>query len=140
MKKAKSIDKIRPPKTTQLPKTKTGIFGFDDISFGGLPKGRSTLISGSSGSGKTIFATQFLYEGIAQFDEPGVFVTFEENTADLKRNVQSFGWDIQRLENENQWRFIDASIAFENETKVVGEYDLEGLMIRIHDAVKEIKA
>ncbi|HEY6955116.1 MAG TPA: circadian clock protein KaiC [Flavisolibacter sp.] len=140
MKKAKSIDKIHPPKTTQLPKTKTGIFGFDDISFGGLPKGRSTLISGSSGSGKTIFATQFLYEGIAQFDEPGVFVTFEENTADLKRNVQSFGWDIQRLENENQWRFIDASIAFENETKVVGEYDLEGLMIRIHDAVKEIKA
>ena len=120
MKKAKGIGKLHPSKTLQLPKVKTGIFGFDDISFGGLPKGRATLISGSSGSGKTIFATQFLYEGVVQFNEPGVFITFEENTNDLKRNVQSFGWDIEQLENDDQWRFIDASIAFENETKVVG--------------------
>jgi circadian clock protein KaiC len=140
MKKAKGIEKLYSSKSLQLPKAKTGIFGFDDISFGGLPRGRSTLISGSSGSGKTIFATQFLYEGIIKFNEPGVFVTFEENTADLKTNVQSFGWDIGKLEKENQWRFIDASIAFENESKVVGEYDLDGLMIRIHDALKEIKA
>ncbi|HJW16256.1 MAG TPA: circadian clock protein KaiC [Flavisolibacter sp.] len=140
MKKAKGIEKLQPSKVSQLPKVKTGISGFDEISFGGLPKGRSTLISGSSGSGKTIFATQFLCEGIAQFNEPGVFVTFEENTTDLKRNVQSFGWEIEQLEDQNLWRFIDASIASENETKIIGEYDLDGLMLRILDAVKEIKA
>ena len=140
MKKANGIEKLQARKTTQLPKVKTGISGFDEISFGGLPKGRSTLISGSSGSGKTIFATQFLYEGITQFDESGVFVTFEENTQDLKRNVHSFGWNVEQLEKKNQWRFIDASIAFENETKIVGEYDLDGLMLRVMGAVKEIKA
>ncbi len=140
MKKANGIEKLQRVRTPQLPKVKTGIEGFDDISFGGLPRGRSTLISGSSGSGKTIFATQFLFEGITQFGEHGVFVTFEENTADLKRNVQSFGWTLDKLEENNQWRFIDASIASENETRVVGEYDLDGLMIRILDAVKEIKA
>lgn len=140
MKKANGIEKLQPHKTPQLPKVKTGISGFDEISFGGLPKGRSTLISGSSGSGKTIFATQFLHEGITQFDEPGVFVTFEENTADLKRNVSSFGWNIEQLEKQDQWRFIDSSIAFENETKIAGEYDLDGLMLRIMGAVKEVKA
>lgn len=140
MKKAKGIDKLRPAKVPQLPKVKTGILGFDDISFGGLPKGRSTLISGSSGSGKTIFAIQFLYAGITEFDEPGVFVTFEENAADLKRNVESFGWNIDQMEQENKCRFIDASITFENETRVVGEYDLDGLMFRILGAVKEVKA
>jgi circadian clock protein KaiC len=140
MTKAKGIEKIKPTKPPLLAKVKTGINGFDDISFGGLPKGRSTLISGTSGSGKTIFATQFLYEGINQFNEPGVFVTFEEKTLDLKHNVRSFGWDLADLEKQDQWRFIDASIAFENETKVIGEYDLEGLMIRMLDAVKEIKA
>src|SRR5690349_12716462 len=116
MTKAKGIEKLQPSKVSLLPKVKTGIMGFDEISFGGLPKGRSTLISGSSGSGKTIFAAQFLYEGITQFDESGVFVTFEENVNDLKSNVNSFGWDISQLEKNNKWRFIDASIAFENET------------------------
>lgn len=140
MKKASDAGKPSPQKTTTLSKVQTGISGFDDISFGGLPKGRSTLISGSSGSGKTIFAAQFLHEGVRQFEEPGIFVTFEENTTDLKRNVQSFGWEIDRLEKQNRWRFIDASIAVENETKVVGAYDLDGLMIRIVAAVKEIGA
>jgi len=140
MKKTRAINKLNPVKTGELPKVKTGIMGFDEISFGGLPKGRSTLISGSSGSGKTMFATQFLHEGIVQFDEPGVFATFEESPVDLKRNVKSLGWDIEKLEKSNKWRFVDASVAFSEDTKVIGEYDLEGLMIRILDAVKEIKA
>lgn len=140
MKKAKGVEKLQTKNRLQLSKVKTGISGFDEISFGGLPKGRSTLISGSSGSGKTIFAAQFLYEGITQFEESGVFVTFEENTEDLKRNVESFGWDINELEQQNKWRFIDASVAFENETRVIGEYDLDGLMLRIAEAVKETKA
>jgi len=140
MKKTRAINKLNPAKTGQLPKVKTGIKGFDDISFGGLPKGRSTLISGSSGSGKTMFATQFLHEGIVQFDEPGVFATFEESPTDLKRNVLSLGWDIGTLEKQNKWRFIDASVSFNEDTRVIGEYDLEGLMIRIVDAVKAIKA
>lgn len=123
-----------------LPKVATGIKGFEEISFGGLPKGRSTLISGSSGSGKTIFSYQFLAAGIIQFDEPGVFITFEENVADLKMNVKSFGWDVEKFEKENKWLFVDASVTFNNETKVMGEYDLKALLIRIESAVGQVKA
>lgn len=140
MAKSKSIEKLTPEAPNYLNKVKTGIAGFEDISNGGLPRGRSTLISGSSGSGKTIFACQFLVEGVKQFSEPGIFVTFEENTADLTNNVRSFGWDITTYEKKNLWRFIDASIPFENATKIVGEYDLEALIVRIKAAIAEIKA
>lgn len=123
-----------------LPKTKTGIPGFDAISYGGLPKGRATLISGSSGSGKTIFACQFLIEGARQFNEPGVFVTFEENTDDLRKNVRSFGWDITAMEEAGTWKFVDASIPLVNESEVVGQFDLGALLVRITSAIKEVKA
>lgn len=135
----KGIAKLSKSKP-MMAKVATGIRGFEDISFGGLPRGRATLVSGSSGSGKTIFSCQFLAEGILQFDEPGVFVTFEENVEDLKKNVQSFGWDIQKFEKENKWCFVDASIAFNNETRVVGEYDLGALLARIEGAIKQVKA
>lgn len=134
------LDKLDNFNASTLPKVATGIRGFEEISFGGLPRGRSTLISGSSGSGKTIFSCQFLAAGIMQFDEPGVFITFEENVIDLKRNVESFNWDMQKLERENKWLFVDASVSINNETKVLGEYDLSALMVRIESAVNQINA
>jgi circadian clock protein KaiC len=140
MPKTRGIKKLSSNGESYLKKVQTGISGFEEISFGGLPKGRATLISGSSGSGKTIFATQFLVEGIRQFNEPGVFVTFEENTTDLSNNVKSFGWEIDALEKKNMWRYVDASVPFETETQVVGDYDLNALIIRIGAVVKEIKA
>lgn len=140
MAKAGSKEKPISSPPNYLNKVKTGISGFEEISYGGLPKGRSTLISGSSGSGKTIFACQFLIEGIKQFNEPGIFVTFEENIFDLTNNVKSFGWDINGYEKKNLWRYVDGSIPFESDTKIIGEYDLEALLIRINAAIKEIKA
>src|SRR5258708_38423036 len=84
-----------------LAKTPSGISGFDQITDGGLPKGRSTLVCGGPGSGKTIFAVEFLVRGVA-LDEPGVFLTFEESVADLTRKVASLVFDLARLEEENQ--------------------------------------
>ncbi len=130
----------RTVKESLLDKVQTGITGFEEISYGGLPKGRSTLISGSSGSGKTIFACQFLVEGVRQFKEAGIFVTFEENTRDLKSNVKSFGWNLEAYEKKKMWRFVDATLPFESSTKVMGDYDLEGLIVRINAAITETNA
>lgn len=140
MAKAQGIAKLSKSKPSLLAKVETGIRGFEEISFGGLPRGRSTLISGSSGSGKTIFSCQFLAEGILQFKEPGVFVTFEENIDDLKRNVQSFGWDLKKFEEENKWAFVNAAQSYDNETKVVGDYNLNALLARIEAAIRKVKA
>ena len=79
----------------QVQKLPTGIEGFDDVCQGGLPIGRSTLISGTSGTGKTVFSLHFLHNGIKHFDEPGIFVTFEESPLDILRNAASFGWNLQ---------------------------------------------
>jgi circadian clock protein KaiC len=140
MAKSKTRKYVKMADSGFLNKAETGIAGFEAISDGGLPKGRATLISGSSGSGKTIFACQFLAAGLTQFHEPGIFVTFEESIQDLTRNVRSFGWDIDAYEKQNLWRYIDASIAFENKTKIIGDYDLDGLIFRMDAAIKEIKA
>ncbi|MFN5965759.1 MAG: ATPase domain-containing protein, partial [Pseudanabaena sp.] len=78
-------------------KLRTMIEGLDDITHGGLPKGRSTLVSGTSGTGKTLLAMQFLYNGITGLDEHGVFVTFEESPSDIIKNAYSFNWDLQEL-------------------------------------------
>ncbi len=121
-------------------KTPTGIPGFDEISYGGLPVGRSTLISGSSGSGKTIFACQFLVEGITKFKEPGVFVTFEENSNDLVKNVETFGWEVKNFIKNDKWRFVNASLVEDDVPKVVGNYDLKGLIVRIEAAIDQIGA
>lgn len=123
-----------------IQKLKTGIPGFDDITNGGLPQGRTTLISGTAGSAKTVFAVQFLASGIMQSDEAGVFVTFEEAPDDIRRNMYGFGWDIQSWEDEGRWAFVDASPQLGEETIVAGSYDLGALMARIEHAVQKVQA
>ena len=120
-------------------KIRTLIEGFDDISHGGLPVGRTTLISGTSGTGKTLFATQFLYHGITQFDEPGIFVTFEESPADIIKNALSFGWDLQKFIGEGKLFILDASPDPEGQ-EVVGNFDLSALIERIQYAIRKYKA
>jgi circadian clock protein KaiC len=122
-----------------LEKLATGIPGFDLISQGGLVKGRTTLVTGTAGSGKTIFATQFLVEGI-RAGEPGVFVTFEEPPEDICQNVASMGWDIPTWEANGTWAFVDASPQPGEETEIVGSYDLGALMARIEHAVRQVGA
>ena len=120
-------------------KIRTMIEGFDDISHGGIPAGRSTLVSGTSGTGKTLFAAQFIYNGITYFDEPGVFVTFEESPQDIIQNACSFGWDLQKLVNESKLFILDASPDPEGQD-VVGNFDLSALIERIQYAIRKYKA
>ncbi len=127
----------RPSPITKL---ETGLPGFDIISDGGLPRGRTTLVTGTAGSAKTVFAVQFLAAGIISADEPGVFVTFEDTPQDIRINMASFGWDIARWEQEGKWAFVDASPRADEQAEVVGSYDLGGLMARIERAVQRTRA
>ena len=122
-----------------LERVPTGIPGVDRVSGGGLPMGRNALVHGVAGSGKTVFATQFLVEGVRQFGQPGVYVTLGEPVADLKRNGESLGWDLGRWEREGSWRWVDVSPATEAEV-VTGEFDFSGLATRIVTAIQEIGA
>ena len=90
-------------------KVRTEIEGFDLITYGGLPRGRCTLVAGTAGSAKTVVAAQFLAAGIARAGESGVFVTFEEFPADIRRNLRGFGWDVPGWEAEGKWAFVDAA-------------------------------
>jgi circadian clock protein KaiC len=121
-------------------KLPTGIPGLDLISNGGFSRARSTLVSGTAGSGKTVLAAQFLAAGIAQSGENGVFVTCEESPADICDNLASFGWDIQGWEREGKWAFVDASIVPGEEAAIVGEYDLGALLARIEGAIRKVSA
>ena len=123
----------------KLSKVISGIPGFDEISHGGIPKGRTTLASGTSGSGKTVFSAQFLYKGITECGENGVFVTFEETPEDIVKNTKTFGWDIEKLVKENKWAFVDAS-PDEADNVETGQYDLGAFLARIEHAVKKVKA
>lgn len=123
-----------------IQKLETGIQGFDLIAKGGLPKGRTTLVSGTAGSAKTVFATQFLVEGITKHDEGGVFVTFEEPPGDIRTNMAGFGWDIPRWEAEGKWAFVDASPEVGGEVFIAGSYDLGALLARIEHAVEKVGA
>ncbi|MEA5450733.1 circadian clock protein KaiC [Leptolyngbya sp. CCNP1308] len=120
-------------------KIRTLIEGFDDISHGGMPAGRSTLVSGTSGTGKTLFAVQFIYNGITEFDEPGVLVTFEESPEDIIQNAYSFGWDLQHLVDDGKLFILDASPDPEGQD-VVGNFDLSALIERIQYAIRKYKA
>jgi circadian clock protein KaiC len=122
-----------------LDRVKTGIDAFDDLVMGGLPRGRTTIVSGTPGSGKTVFATQFLAHGIADRGENGVFVTFEESPDEIEANMTSFGWDIRRWRAENKLAFVDASPR-DDDQMVVGDFDLGGLLVRILHAAKNAKA
>ena len=122
-----------------LPKTPTGIEGLDEITLGGLPTGRTTLVCGSAGSGKTVFGMEFLVHGIVDHGEPGVFMAFEETERDLTQNVASFGYDLEKLQRENKLA-IDHVFIERSEIEETGEYDLEGLFVRLGSAVDTIKA
>lgn len=124
----------------KIEKIETHIGGFDYISMGGLPKGRTTLVSGSAGSSKTVFATQFLLMGIQKSNENGVFITFEETPAEITRNMLSFGWDIEKLQAEKRWAYVDASPQPGENQAVIGEYDLGALLARIEHAIKKVNA
>jgi circadian clock protein KaiC len=126
-------------KRTSVEKIATGISSFDVISKGGLPRNRTTLISGTAGSGKTIFAVQFLAAGIAA-GKSGVFVTFEESAADIRKNMLSFGWDLERWESEGKLAFVDASPDPTIETIESGKFDLGALLARVQHAVKKVGA
>jgi len=121
-------------------KLSTGITSFDVIAKGGLPKHRTTLISGTAGSGKTIFAMQFLAAGISDSGEPGVFVTFEESADDIRKNMRSFGWDLAQWEREGKLAFVDASPDPMVETVESGSFDLNALLARVQHAVNKVGA
>ena len=123
-----------------VPKSPTGIAGFDSISEGGLPRERATLVAGTAGSAKTVFAVNYLAAGITQAGESGVFVTFEDAVPDVRRNMLGFGWDIAEWEKEGKWAFVDAAPDAEGPMAVVGDYDLGGLLARIQHAVKKVGA
>ena len=122
-----------------LAKAPTGIAGFDEITGGGLPRGRTSLIAGTAGAGKTLFAMEYIYRGAAQFGEPGVFMAFEENETELAENVASLGFDVDALIKRNQL-VVDFVRVERSEIEETGEYDLEGLFIRLGHAIDKIKA
>jgi len=124
--------------TTGVKKVPTGIAGFDEIAHGGIPKGRTTLLAGTSGSGKTIFAMEFLVGGLEN-GESGVFVTFEETPADIIKNMKSFGWDLQKWIDQGKFLFVDASPS-EDETIQVGDFDLGAFLARILHAIDKVGA
>ncbi|GAC1410728.1 MAG: circadian clock protein KaiC [Gemmatimonadaceae bacterium] len=117
----------------------TGISSLDIIAKGGLPKNRTTLISGTAGSGKTVFAVQFLAAGIER-GEPGVFVTFEESAADVRKNMRSFGWDLDTWQAEGKLAFVDASPDPNVDTVESGGFDLGALVARVQNAVNKVNA
>src|SRR5512144_1486153 len=122
-----------------LEKASTGIKGLDEITGGGLPRGRPTLICGSAGCGKTLLAIEFLVRGASEFDEPGVFMAFEETAEELAQNVRSLGFDLDQLAAENKL-LLDYVHVERSEIEETGEYDLEGLFIRLGHAIDSIGA
>ena len=122
-----------------LSKARTGIAGFDDVTYGGLPTGRPSLVCGAAGCGKTLFATTFLVNGATLYDEPGVFMSFEERAEDLAANVASLGYDLDGLVAAGKIA-VDHVRVERSEIEETGEYDLEGLFIRLGYAVDTIGA
>lgn len=122
-----------------VPKSPTGIDGLDEITFGGLPQGRPTLLCGGAGCGKTLFAMTFLYQGAVKHGEPGVFIAFEEKPTDLIQNVGSLQYDLERLVADKML-VVDHIHIDRNEIEEAGDYDLEGIFIRLGFAIDSIGA
>jgi circadian clock protein KaiC len=122
-----------------LDRVRTGVEAFDELVMGGLPRARTTVVAGTPGSGKTVFATQFLAQGISTYGENGVFVTFEEPPADIIANMRSFGWDMASWRRQKCLAFVDASPSDKDEL-VIGEFDLNGLLARIQHAARTVNA
>lgn len=136
MAKTSANIKVAPP---GLAKTPTGIAGLDEITEGGLPKGRPTLICGEAGAGKTLFGVEFIVRGATRFNEPGVFIAFEEKSEELAANVASLGFDLKKLVADKKIR-LDYVHIERSEIEETGEYDLDGLFIRLGYAIDAIKA
>jgi len=130
---------LSPKNRTQLPKVLTGIEGLDTITNGGLPKGRPTLVCGNTGCGKTLLAMEFLVRGAVQFNEPGVFMAFEESTNDLIANVASLGFDLKGLIDSKKI-IVDFVYVERDEIAQAGEYNLDALFIRLGAAIDAIGA
>ncbi len=123
----------------QLPKCPTGIQGLDEITGGGLPQGRPTLVCGSAGCGKTLFGVEFLVHGAIEYAEAGVLMTFEETAEEITQNVTSLGWDLDQLVSDGKL-IIDHVYINPISLEEAGDYDLEGLFIRLGSAIQEIGA
>ena len=122
-----------------LPKAPTGIQGLDEVTDGGLPRGRPTLICGGAGCGKTLMSIEFLVRGATEYGEPGVLMVFEETADELAKNVRSLGFDLQEL-IEKKKLIIDFVRVERNEIEETGDYDLEGLFVRLNHAIDSIGA
>jgi circadian clock protein KaiC len=129
----------RDKENRSLPKAPTGIQGLDEITGGGFPRGRPTLICGSAGAGKTLLAMEFLVRGATEYNEPGVFMAFEETAPELTQNVRSLGFDLDQLAKEKKL-VIDFVRIERSEIDETGDYDLEGLFIRLGAAIEGIGA
>ncbi|GAA2758638.1 circadian clock protein KaiC [Actinopolymorpha rutila] len=121
-------------------KVPTGISGLDPIALGGLPRGSSTLVTGTTGTGKTLFAIEFLARGVADYSQPGVYVTFEEKAEDIRRNARRFGFPIDEWEREGLWAFVDGSDHLATETVTSGTYNYAALVSRVSSAIRRISA
>lgn len=133
---SKNDDSRSPP---VLHKAPSGIPGFDEISTGGLPFGRTSLVCGAAGAGKTLFGMQFLVRGITDYNEPGVFIAFEETEEDLAQNVSSLGFDLQELVDSNKLA-LDHIRVERSEIEESGEYNLDGLFLRLELAIQSVGA
>ncbi|HET9218117.1 MAG TPA: ATPase domain-containing protein, partial [Terriglobia bacterium] len=122
-----------------LPKAPTGISGLDEITEGGLPKGRPTLVCGSAGCGKTLLSMEFLVHGAIQYGEPGVFMAFEETAEELAMNTRSLGFDLDELVSQKKL-IVDFVRVERSEIEETGDYDLEGLFVRLNHAIDTIGA
>jgi len=124
----------------------TGVAGLDELIEGGFPEGRSVLLTGACGTGKTIFSMQYIYNGAVQYSEPGVYVTLDERPDLIRQDVKRFGWDLQKLEDENMVNIIDGSIAklgvpSEEELSMPATgFDLDRLLLEIMRVTKRIGA
>jgi circadian clock protein KaiC len=134
---APKAERSRP--VSVLRKAPTGVTGFDEITVGGLPKGRPALVCGSAGCGKTLFSLEFLVNGARQFNEPGVFIAFEETKEELTKNVASLGFDLDRLIRQKKL-VVDYVHIERSEIEETGDFDLEGLFIRLNHAIDSIGA
>lgn len=133
-----AVKKITPA-TTTITKVPTGITGLDEITEGGLPQGRPTLICGTAGVGKTLFGLEFILKGAKLYNEPGVIISFEEKSEDLAMNVASLGYDLKKLQDKGTV-CVDHVHVERSEIEETGEYDLEGLFIRLGYAIDSIGA